>query len=87
MSNMSYVRFENTLRDLQDVKAALEDMLVEPEGNELSHSEWAAMLRLENVAQDVQELIAQVKEAEDEAGGLHKEPGRGQDESAHYRGY
>jgi len=43
MSNMSYCRFENTLRDLQDCVMALEDSDLESGGSEME----AAMQMIE----------------------------------------
>lgn len=47
MANMSYCRFENTLRDLQDCEEALAEMVeAEDEFEPLSESEERAKLRL-----------------------------------------
>ena len=60
MSNMSYCRFENTLRDLQDCANAL----VENEGefgdplHDLSREERAAAIRLIALCADIGEVRA-----------------------------
>lgn len=58
MSNMSYCRFENTLRDLQDCAIALEEN--ESEHGEplagLSDEERAAAIRLIVLCQQIAEI-------------------------------
>jgi len=66
MANMSYCRFENTLRDLQDVEFALEQYLVAPEEAPTSESEMAAMRELGPVCERVQELLAELAEMQEE---------------------
>lgn len=59
MSNMSYCRFENTLRDLQDCSRYLEQVLygdpTEP-CEPLSESELSSALKLLRLCQDLSEI-------------------------------
>jgi hypothetical protein len=59
MANMSYCRFENTGRDLDDCHHALEDLLVDGEG-ELSRSELDAAVGLIETALEIVLLVAEV---------------------------
>mgnify|MGYP003128438034 FL=1 len=56
MSNMSYCRFENTSRDLQDCLDALEELInnngVDEYGEKLSKTEYYAMLEIAEIAEN-----------------------------------
>jgi len=53
MSNMSYCRFENTLGDMRDCAAFLEEELEEGEALKLSLSERRAFNEMYNMMQDM----------------------------------
>lgn len=57
MSNMSYCRFENTARDLDDCYDALEQLMVNGTGK-LSRTELAAAKQLVALCGNVVQLIA-----------------------------
>ena len=50
MGNMSYCRFENTLRDLQDCYNAMRD------GLELSQSEQRSFIRMVNLCREITDM-------------------------------
>ena len=50
MGNMSYCRFENTLRDLQDCYRAMRD------GLELSDSEQRSFIRMVNLCREITDM-------------------------------
>lgn len=50
MGNMSYCRFENTLRDLQDCYSAMRD------GLELSDSEQRSFIRMVNLCREITDM-------------------------------
>lgn len=58
MSNMSYVRFENTARDLADCHQALEDMLNRDPTAKLSRYELPAAKSLVEKCRDILLLLA-----------------------------
>ena len=62
MGNMSYCRFQNTLKDLRDCKDALEEMT--NEGKTLSSSELDAAQELVDLCQEIVNLIGEAPEAE-----------------------
>lgn len=55
---MSYCRFQNTLSDLRDCQAALEDLFMGC-GDPLSRDEQAAAVELVEVARQVVALVAE----------------------------
>ena len=57
MSNMSYCRFENTARDLDDCQTALEELLNGSASEPLSASELAAAKRLAGICIDIVSVI------------------------------
>jgi hypothetical protein len=57
MSNMSYCRFRNTLRDLEDCQDALEAMF-DADCAPLSEEELTAAKRLVSKCQDILQLVA-----------------------------
>lgn len=69
MSNMSYCRFQNTYRDLEDCLQALEDLLYQNEdGSPLSDSETRHARNLIKTAQEIIELVrGMVPDLEDDA--------------------
>ena len=58
MANMSYCRFHNTLSDLRDCRAALEDLLDGAADYPLSKEELAKAKQLVDECQDIVNLIA-----------------------------
>lgn len=57
MSNMSYCRFENTVRDLNDCQRAIEEMLA-GDGDALSDDELAAAKCLVETCSEIIGLVA-----------------------------
>jgi hypothetical protein len=62
MSNMSYCRFENTTRDLDDCLDALQNEPV----NELSDTEFKALLKMLRLAEELLEYKDEIKDAEED---------------------
>jgi len=62
MSNMSYCRFENTLSDMNDCLAALDEMVSGDEQLLRSGSELRAMRLMHQAAEDLMERIDEVEE-------------------------
>lgn len=58
MGNMSYCRFENTLRDLQDCHRAMND------GLELSQSEQRNFIRMVELCRDITDMYEGYSEKE-----------------------
>lgn len=71
MSNMSYCRFENTLRDLVDCHGALEELLT-GESKPLSDSELRCAIALVEQCKETLSLIAdeQALDLDNELDGL-----------------
>ena len=58
MANMSYCRFENTLRDLQDCKEAMSNDL------DLSKSEQRSFVRMVKMCRDIAEMYEDCSDEE-----------------------
>jgi len=58
MANMSYCRFENTLRDLQDCKEAMSNEL------DLSKSEQRSFVRMVKMCRDIAEMYEDCSDEE-----------------------
>lgn len=59
MSNMSYCRFENTARDLEDCSNALEEMINDPTAEPVNRHEMDAAPRLFDSAAAILSMLAQ----------------------------
>ena len=64
MSNMSYCRFENTLRDLRDCKEALDDGALEDEKMDEEY-ERPAMLKLVSLCREIAEEYPEEDDEDD----------------------
>lgn len=67
MANMSYCRFQNTARDLDDCQQALEDFLAgaAENGTGLSREELQAARRLIRTAIDIAQIIGEELHTDD----------------------
>jgi len=57
MSNMSYCRFQNTLRDLQDCNYALDEAINGNEEDKLSREEAGALVEMIGVMEEILETM------------------------------
>jgi len=79
MSNMSYCRFENTVRDLQDCSYALEEM-TEDDTEQLSKSETRAKKRLIQLCVDIADAYGDQDEDDDPVEEICNGPSHNQTE-------